>query len=40
MHTRHLPIEDLVGRFATRYGTGLLLPDRNFRSPVYQAIQD
>jgi CubicO group peptidase (beta-lactamase class C family) len=34
------PAEDLVGVFMTQYMTGVLLPDRDFRSLVYQAIVD
>jgi CubicO group peptidase (beta-lactamase class C family) len=34
------PAEDLVGLFMSQYMTGVLLPDRDFRSLVYQAIDD
>ncbi|MDH4279690.1 MAG: beta-lactamase family protein [Acidimicrobiia bacterium] len=34
------PAEDLVGVFMSQYMTGVLLPDRDFRSLVYQAIVD
>jgi CubicO group peptidase (beta-lactamase class C family) len=34
------PAEDLVGVFMSQYMTGMLLPDRDFRSLVYQAIDD
>lgn len=34
------PVEELVGVFMTQYMTGVLLPDRDFRSLVYQAIID
>lgn len=34
------PAEDLVGLFMTQYMTGVLGPDRDFRSLVYQAIDD
>ena len=34
------PIEELVGVFMTQYMTGVLLPDRDFRSLTYQAIID
>ncbi len=34
------PVEDLVGVLMTQYMTGVLLPDRDFRSLVYQAIID
>lgn len=34
------PEEDLVGIFMTQYMTGIHLPDRDFRSLVYQAIID
>jgi CubicO group peptidase (beta-lactamase class C family) len=34
------PVEDLVGVFMSQYMTGMLLPDRDFRSLVYQAIDD
>jgi len=34
------PAEELVGLFMSQYMTGMLLPDRDFRSLVYQAIDD
>ena len=34
------PAEDLVAVFMSQYMTGVLLPDRDFRSLVYQAIVD
>lgn len=34
------PAEELVGLFMSQYMTGVLLPDRDFRSLVYQAIDD
>lgn len=34
------PAEELVGVFMTQYMTGVRLPDRDFRSLVYQAIVD
>ena len=34
------PAEELVGVFMTQYMTGVLLPDRDFRSLTYQAIID
>jgi CubicO group peptidase (beta-lactamase class C family) len=34
------PVEELVGLFMSQYMTGMLLPDRDFRSLVYQAIDD
>ena len=34
------PTEDLVGVFMSQYMTGVQLPDRDFRSLVYQAIVD
>ena len=34
------PSEDLVGLFMSQYMTGVLQPDRDFRSLVYQAIVD
>ena len=34
------PAEDLVGVFMSQYMTGMLLPDRDLRSLVYQAIDD
>ena len=34
------PVEDLVGVFMSQYMTGVLLPDRDFRSLTYQAIVD
>ncbi len=34
------PAEELVGVFMSQYMTGVLLPDRDFRSLVYQAIVD
>ncbi len=34
------PAEELVGVFMSQYMTGMLLPDRDFRSLVYQAIVD
>lgn len=34
------PTEDLVGLFMAQYMTGPELPDRTFRSVVYQAIED
>jgi CubicO group peptidase (beta-lactamase class C family) len=34
------PTEELVGIFMSQYMTGVLLPDRDFRSLVYQAIDD
>lgn len=34
------PVEELVGLFMTQYMTGVLGPDRDFRSLVYQAIID
>lgn len=34
------PAEDLVGLFMSQYMTGMLLPDRDFRSLVTQAIDD
>jgi CubicO group peptidase (beta-lactamase class C family) len=34
------PTEELVGVFMTQYMTGVLLPDRDFRSLTYQAIID
>jgi len=34
------PVEDLVGLFMSQYMTGMLLPDRDLRSLVYQAIDD
>ncbi len=34
------PAEELVGVFMTQYMTGVELPDRDFRSLVYQAIID
>lgn len=34
------PAEDLVGLFMAQYMTGVLLPDRDFRSLTYQAIDD
>lgn len=34
------PAEELVGVFMTQYMTGVLLPDRDFRSLAYQAIVD
>ena len=34
------PVEDLVGVFMCQYMTGVELPDRDFRSLVYQAIAD
>ena len=34
------PEEDLVGLFMSQYMTGMLLPERDFRSLVYQAIDD
>ncbi|MDA3037955.1 MAG: serine hydrolase [Actinomycetota bacterium] len=34
------PAEELVGVFMSQYMTGVLLPDRDFRSLVYQAIID
>ncbi len=34
------PVEEVVGVFMSQYMTGPLLPDRDFRSLVYQAIVD
>ncbi len=34
------PAEDLVGLFMSQYMTGMLLPERDLRSLVYQAIDD
>ena len=34
------PAEELVGLFMSQYMTGMLLPERDFRSLVYQAIDD
>jgi CubicO group peptidase (beta-lactamase class C family) len=34
------PAEELVGLFMTQYMTGMLQPDRDFRSLVYRAIDD
>ncbi|MGF1596677.1 MAG: serine hydrolase domain-containing protein [Acidimicrobiales bacterium] len=34
------PAEELIGVFMTQYMTGMLLPDRDFRSLAYQAIVD
>jgi CubicO group peptidase (beta-lactamase class C family) len=34
------PSEDLVGLFMSQYMTGMLLPERDLRSLVYQAIDD
>jgi len=34
------PAEELIGLFMSQYMTGMLLPDRDFRSLVYQAIDD
>jgi CubicO group peptidase (beta-lactamase class C family) len=34
------PAEQLVGLFMSQYMTGMLLPERDFRSLVYQAIDD
>ncbi len=34
------PAEDLVGVFMSQYMTGMLLPERDFRSLTYQAIDD
>ena len=34
------PAEELVGVFMSQYMTGMLLPERDFRSLVYQAIDD
>ncbi len=34
------PVEELVAVFMSQYMTGVLLPDRDFRSVVYQAIDD
>ena len=34
------PTEDLVGVFMSQYMTGMLTPDRDFRSLTYQAIVD
>jgi len=34
------PAEDLVGLFMSQYMTGVLLPERDFRSLVHQAIDD
>jgi CubicO group peptidase (beta-lactamase class C family) len=34
------PSEELVGLFMSQYMTGTLLPERDFRSLVYQAIDD
>jgi CubicO group peptidase (beta-lactamase class C family) len=34
------PAEELVGLFMSQYMTGMLLPERDFRSLVYQAIED
>ena len=34
------PAEELVGVFMSQYMTGTLLPDRDFRSLTYQAIDD
>jgi CubicO group peptidase (beta-lactamase class C family) len=34
------PVEDLLGIFMAQYMTGVELPDRAFRSVVYQAIND
>lgn len=34
------PAEELVGVFMSQYMTGMLLPERDFRSVVYQAIDD
>lgn len=34
------PAEDLVGVFMSQYMTGMQLPERDFRSLVYQAIDD
>jgi CubicO group peptidase (beta-lactamase class C family) len=34
------PAEDLVGVFMSQYMTGVLLPERDFRSLTYQAIDD
>lgn len=34
------PAEDLVGVFMSQYMTGMQLPERDFRSVVYQAIDD
>jgi CubicO group peptidase (beta-lactamase class C family) len=34
------PAEDLVGLFMSQYMTGVLGPDRDFRTLVYQAIDD
>ncbi len=34
------PAEDLIGVFMSQYMTGMLLPDRDLRSLVYQAIDD
>lgn len=34
------PVEELVGVFMSQYMTGVLLPDRDFRSLVYQAVID
>ena len=34
------PAEELVGVFMSQYMTGMLMPDRDFRSLVYQAIID
>lgn len=34
------PAEDLVGVFMSQYMTGMLLPERDLRSLVYQAIDD
>jgi CubicO group peptidase (beta-lactamase class C family) len=34
------PTEDLVGLFMSQYMTGMLLPERDLRSLVYQAIDD
>ena len=34
------PAEELVGVFMSQYMTGVLLPERDFRSLTYQAIDD
>ncbi|MFV0308161.1 MAG: serine hydrolase domain-containing protein [Desertimonas sp.] len=34
------PVEEVVGLFMSQYMTGPLLPERDFRSLVYQAIDD